>query len=109
MEKPGDTSLTWSTVQLFPCLAAVLGLHLCPLAKEGEPDMTCRAAPESKAGRLEKTGDSGHSMKPSHIQATGSSQGIGALSCSEHKGTEHCLAPHTPLLASQCLPEVPNR
>lgn len=50
--RAGDTSLTWGTVQLFPCLAAALGLHLCPLAKEGDTDVTCRAAPEPKAGRL---------------------------------------------------------
>lgn len=54
-EKAGDVSLTWGTVQLFLRLAAALGLHLCPLAKEGETDMTCRAAPEPKAGRLSQS------------------------------------------------------
>lgn len=51
LEKPGDTSFTWSTVQLFPCLAAVVGLHLCPLAKEGETDMTCSTRVRSRKVR----------------------------------------------------------
>lgn len=35
-----DVSLTWGTIQLLQCLAAALWLYLCPLAKEGETDVT---------------------------------------------------------------------
>lgn len=44
-QKAGDACLTWGTVQLLQRLAAALWCHLCPLAEEGETDMTCRAAP----------------------------------------------------------------
>lgn len=44
-QKAGDACLTWGTVQLLQRLAAALWCHLCPLAEEGETDVTCRAAP----------------------------------------------------------------
>lgn len=105
LEKPGDTSLTWSTVQLFPCLAAVVGLHLCPLAKEGETDMTCSTRVKSRKVRTRL-----EALKPNHIPATGSSQGTGPLSCLEHRATEHPLAPHQrePRWPSRACPRCPT-
>lgn len=98
--RQGDVSLTWGTVQLLLCLAAALGLHLCPLAKEGETDVTCRAAQIQKQGGEDKARDFGQSTKQSHIPTTGNSQGTGPLLCPELRGTVY-----PPVV---CIPSLPG-
>lgn len=99
-------ALTWGTVQLFLGLAAALRLHLCPLAKEGETDVTCKAAPEAKAGQLAQSQGLWleHKAKP----YPSNWEQAGPLLCPEHRGTAHPLALHIPWTPSACPSKPTN-
>lgn len=109
-EGRGDASLTWGTVQLLPCLAAALGLHLCPLAKEGETDVTCRAAQSQKQGGEDKGRDFEQSTKQSHIAISPQLGTARALGLCHALNTEALRIPRQRASpASQCLPQMPSR
>lgn len=103
-EKTGDASHTWGTVQLFLCLAAGSGLHFCPLAKEGETDMTCRAAPEEVRTKLETL--VGAQSQAISLQL-GTARALGP--CHALNAEALCIPWYCASLASQCLLEMPNR